>query len=416
MCYAIAAPVKFDVESKEFKPISIILAPFQSNSPQMAHEAYNVVKNNLSNSGLFRVLTFDIPISIGDIPPFTDLNPDIAVSFISTTFKKEGGDIRLSFRLWDIASKKQVVGQSLSGNKSGVHRRLSHKMSDIIYKTLIGEDYYFDSKIIFVDEQGRKKNKRKRLAIMDQDGANFQYLTGKNEYTISPSYSAFGHKVVYTTIGKYNSSLYLISTLTGTKRKLVSHRNRMIFSPALSPDGQKVAFSMEKNGSTDLYLFDIPSRSILRLTNQVGIDTSPSFSPDGRYLAFNSDRGGNQQIYVMDLKNRGSTKRVSFGDGRYATPRWSPKGDHIAFTKMKNGRFSIGVMTPEGSKERILSTSYLDEAPSWSPNGRALVFFRQSRGHSGHSRLYQVDISGHINERLIQTPHDASDPSWSPLL
>jgi TolB protein len=176
--------------------------------------------------------------------------------------------------------------------------------------------------------------------------------------------------------------------------------------------------SLARDGITDLYRMDLRTRSVTRLTNSTSIDTSPSFSPDGTQVVFNSDRGGSQQLYLMDA-NGGGVRRISFGQGRYATPVWSPRGDLIAFTKITGGEFHIGVMRVDGSGERLLASGFLVEAPSWAPNGRVLVYFKQQRtdssGRGGESKLYTIDLTGY-NERELVTPLDASDPAWSPLL
>ena len=173
-----------------------------------------------------------------------------------------------------------------------------------------------------------------------------------------------------------------------------------------------------ERGNSDIRLMDLRTRKSIRLTTHPAIDTSPSGSPDSRFVVFNSDRGGSPQIYVMNIDGT-NVHRISFGRGRYATPVWSPRGDLIAFTKQLSGEFYIGVMRPDGSGERLLTKSFLDEAPTWSPNGRVLMFFRQqpsdSKGRGGRTRLYSVDLTGY-NLREVVTPGDASDPAWSSLL
>jgi len=156
------------------------------------------------------------------------------------------------------------------------------------------------------------------------------------------------------------------------------------------------------------------SRKVRRLTDNGAIDTAPSYSPDGQQIVFESDRSGEQQIYVMARKGS-NARRITFGKGRYGTPVWSPRGDLIAFTKSYRGRFSIGVIKPDGNGERILSQDYLVEGPTWAPNGRVLMFFRQSERNPDSSELVTVDITGH-NERILFTTTAASDPAWSPLI
>jgi TolB protein len=192
----------------------------------------------------------------------------------------------------------------------------------------------------------------------------------------------------------------------------------MTFAPRFSPDGHKVVMSMVQNGNSDIYIMDLRTREVRQLTSHPDIDTAPSFAPDGRHIVFESDRSGTQQLYVMRDDGM-DVKRISFGRGRYKTPVWSPRGDLIAFTHSRGRRYSIGVMRPDGSRERFLTESFLDEGPTWSPNGRVLMFFRQvpfnERGEGGSYSIWTIDLTGR-NERRIETESDASDPAWSPLI
>jgi TolB protein len=171
---------------------------------------------------------------------------------------------------------------------------------------------------------------------------------------------------------------------------------------------------MQSEGSSSIFELDLRTRQTRRVTQTDAIDTGPSYSPDGKQIVFESDREGTQQLYLMNSDGSG-VRRLSFGDGRYSTPVWSPRGDNIAFTKQLSGRFLIGVMRPDGSGERVLTEGYHNEGPTWSPNGRVVMFFREGQGATGGARIFSVDITGY-NERVIPTPSFASDPAWSPLL
>src|SRR6185437_14790099 len=185
----------------------------------------------------------------------------------------------------------------------------------------------------------------------------------------------------------------------------------MVFAPRFSPDGTKVAFSMEQRGNSDIYVMDLRSRQRTRLTYDPSIDTSPSFSPDGKQIVFNSDRGGSPQLWVMNADGTGAHQISS--SGRYTTPVWSPRGDFIAFTKQTGGEFHIGVMKPDGTDERLLTSSYLDEGPTWAPNGRVIMFSRE--GAAGGAKLWTVDVTGRVLQP-VPYPGAGSDPAWSPLL
>jgi len=324
------------------------------------------------------------------------------------------GRLRVEFRLWDVFAEQQMVGLAYFTVPDN-WRRVAHIIADAIYKRVTGEDGYFDTRIVYIAENGPKKRRIKRLAIMDQDGANHRFLTDGSDLVLTPRFSPTLQEITYLSYHGNTPRVYIFNIDTG-RQELLGNFPGMTFAPRFSPDGQKVIMSMSENGNTNIHVMDLRTRRASQLTRSAAIDTSPSYAPDGQQIVFNSDRGGSQQLYVMNADGS-SVKRISFGKGRYATPVWSPRGDLIAFTKFTGGRFFIGVMRPDGSGERLLAEDYLVEGPTWSPNGRVLIFFRQSKQGENVSdpRLYSVDLTG-FNEREILTPVGASDPAWSPLI
>jgi TolB protein len=322
----------------------------------------------------------------------------------------EGGRLTVNFRLWDVYSEQQLLGLQFTSTPDN-WRRVAHKISDAVYERLTGEKGYFDTRVVFVSESGDRLNRRKQLAIMDQDGANPSYLTDGSYIVMTPRFSSTSQEITYMALRPEGSSIYLFNLESG-RRETLGNFPGMVFAPRFSPDGARVAFSVERAGNTDIYVMDLRSRSSNRLTSDPSIETSPSFSPDGARIVYNSDRGGSAQLYVMDASG-GGARRISFGSGRYTTPVWSPTGEYIAFTKQEGGQFHIGIMKPDGSEERILTSSYLDEGPTWAPNGRVLMFSRETPG--GAPRLWTVDVTGRI-ERAAPYPGSGSDPAWSPLL
>ena len=323
------------------------------------------------------------------------------------------GQIAVKFRLFDVFAENQM-GEGLQfAGKRDDWRRMAHKVSDAVYSRLTGESGYFDSRVVFVAERGPKGQRQKRLAIMDYDGENYQNLTGENAIVLSPRFSPDGKQVLYTSYETGLPRVYLLDLET-LRRRALSDLPGMSFAPRWSPDGRTMLVSLSNGGNTDIYRVDVASGAQNRLTSSPAIETAPSFSPDGSRIVFESDRAGSQQLYVMSADG-GEAKRISFGAGRYGTPVWSPRGDLVAFTKINKGRFHIGVMRLDGSEERLLTASFLDEGPTWAPNGRVLMFFRESRGTNGAPQLYSVDISGR-NLKRIDTPNFGSDPSWSDLL
>ncbi|MDE3029894.1 MAG: Tol-Pal system protein TolB, partial [Paracoccaceae bacterium] len=277
-----------------------------------------------------------------------------------------------------------------------------------------GEGGYFDSRVVYVAESGPKTARQMRLAIMDYDGANTQYLTGNQSIVLAPRFSPDGKRVIYVSYQAGSPHNFVMDLATMQTRQLDDQSGTMTFAPRFSPDGGSAIYSLEKGGNSDLYTMNLSTGAVSQLTNSPSIDTAPSYSPDGSKIVFESDRSGEQQIYVMPAGG-GAATRISFGAGKYATPVWSPRGDMVAFTKQADGRFYIGVMKTDGSDERLLTASYLDEGPTWAPNGRVLMFTRQAAGADSAPQIYSVDISGR-NLKKVPTQGSSSDPSWGPLL
>jgi TolB protein len=414
-------PLSITVAGGNFRPIAIAIPRFlgEGDAARIGADVAGVVTANLTNSGLFRVVPPEAHIeriaAFDQAPAFESWRAVNAEALaVGRAAREADGRLRVEFRLWDVAAGEQIEGMQYFVDPAA-WRRVAHKVSDAIYARLTGEGPYFDSRIVFVDETGPKGRRIKRLALMDQDGANLRYLTDGKDLTLTPRFSPTDQDILYISYETGEPQVFLLNLDTG-QREVLGRFPGMTFSPRFSPDGRRVAMSLVQAGGTDIYLMELSNRQLRRLTQSPGIDTAPSFSPDGTRIVFESDRGGGQQLYVMSASGGEATaQRISFGQGRYATPVWSPRGDLIAFTRQGGGQFSIGVMKEDGSGEKILFSSYHAEGPTWSPNGRVLAFFQEGAGAGGGSALWSVDVTG-MNLRRLATPHGASDPAWSPLL
>ena len=401
--------------SGEFQPIPIAVTAFAGDAAASA-QLTGIITNNFKRSVFLAPIdpkTFVEQIANPDQPPRMESWRAINAQFIVTgrAGRSPDGRLQAEFRLWDVASGAQVAGQQYVTDSNN-SRRIAHIVSDAIFSRITGEQGFFDTRVVFVDETGSKENRRKRLAIMDQDGANVRYLTRGDDLVVTPRFSPSSQDVTYMSFGVSDPKVLLLNIETG-QREVVGNFPGMTFSPRFSPDGQKIIMSLAQGATSNLYSMDLRSRTTTRLSDSSAIDTSPCYSPDGTQIVFESDRGGSQQIYVMSASG-GSPHRISFGEGRYSTPVWSPKGDFIAFTKQKSGNFAIGVMRQDGSGERILTEGYHNEGPTWAPNGLYLMFFRDPGGQSG-AKIFMVDVFGR-GEFPVPTPSFGSDPAWSPLL
>jgi TolB protein len=410
------ALVEIDVNRGNIEPLPIAITDFVSEGG-IGTEISDIVTADLQRSGLFAPIdkgAFIEKIANPDqAPRFEDWKVINAQALVVGRVSQEGdGRLRAEFRLWDTFGGEQMIGEQFFANPQN-SRRIAHQIADAIYERLTGEKGYFDTRVVYIDESGPKNQRKKRLAIMDQDGANIRYLSDGRAIVLTPRFSPTRQEITYMSYESGEPQVYLLQIETG-QRELVGNFPGMTFAPRFSPDGQKVIMSLlREDGNSNIFAMDLRSRNTTRLTNSNSIDTSPSYSPDGSQVVFTSDRGGQPQIYVMGADGSGQT-RISFGGGSYSTPVWSPRGDLIAFTKQVGGEFQIGVMKTDGSGERILSSGFQQEGPTWAPNGRVLMFFNEAAG-SGGPRLKTIDLTGR-NEQSIPSKNFASDPAWSPLL
>lgn len=423
---AVAAPaqaeLRIDITKGVVEPMPIAVTTFQGTHEEevkVGQGIASVVSADLERSGLFRPVDpkafIQAQPGMDTLPRFGDWRVINAQALVQGRVQRtDDGRLRVEFRLWDVYAEQQMVGLAYYTVPNN-WRRVAHIVADAIYKRITGESGYFDTRVVYIAESGPHTKRVKRLAIMDQDGENHRFLTDGSSLVLTPRFSPTLQEITYMSYHGNLPRVYIFNIDTG-RQEVLGDFPGMTFAPRFSPDGKSVIMSMAQDGNSEIYSMDLRTRHVSRLTNNPAIDTSPSYAPDGRKIVFNSDRGGTQQLYTMDSDGE-NVQRISFGEGRYGTPVWSPRGDLISFTKMSKGRFFIGVMRPDGSGERLLVEDYLVEGPTWSPNGRVLMYFRQqpfNGGKGGVTRLYSVDLTGY-NEREMVTPMDASDPAWSPL-
>ena len=405
------SPLHVDQKSEKIKSLETI---------KLGEEISKIVERNFRSTGLFNPLKKESFVQKPDIahlkPRFEDWRLIKAQALVTGKLLIKDKKLKVEFRLWDLTAAKEMIALSFTTTPNN-WRRVAHIISDKIYERLTGESGYFDTRIAYVSETGPKNQRIKKLALMDQDGFNTKYLTLGNELVLTPRFNPTNQLVTYLSYFKNMPRVYLLDIETGIQ-EVVGNFPGMTFAPRFSPDGKKIIMSFAKDGNSDIYSMDLETRVVEQITKHPSINTSPSYSPDGKYITFNSDRSGLQQIYVMRSDGT-QVKRITHGSGLYGTPVWSPRGDLIAFTKVRKGRFYIGVMRADGTGERLLTENFYQEAPSWSPNGRVLVFYREtksdSKGKGFSAKLWSIDITGY-NERRLKTKTDASDPSWSSLL
>ncbi len=417
LSHSAPAQLRLDVTQGNVQPIPIAVPDFVGGTPgdtEAGRGVTQVIASNLRRSGLFAPIDpaayIEKITSFDTLPRFPDWKAINAQGLITGRVTRQGdGRLKLEFRLWDATSGQQLTGQQYF-TASDNWRRIAHIVSDQVYERLTGEKGYFDTRIVFIDETGSKERRVKRLSIMDQDGAGVRYLTRGDDLVLTPRFNPSTQEITYMSYGQADPRVYLLNIETG-QREIVGNFPGMTFAPRFSPTGHQVVMSLQQGSNSNLFVMDLQSKRTTRLTDTAAIDTSPCYAPDGGRICFESDRGGKPQIYVMGAGG-GGAQRISFGEGSYSTPVWSPRGDFIAFTKQGGGQFSIGIMKPDGSGERLLTSGYHNEGPTFAPNGRLLMFFRDL---GPGPNLFTIDVTGR-NEQKVPTPAYASDPAWSPLL
>ena len=417
------ADLRLDITRGKVEPVPIALPAFPGSGgqdSQTGRDLVQVVSADLERSGLFRPLdprAFIQTVAAGETPRFGDWRQINAQALVTGSVQTQpDGRYRVEFRLWDVVAEQQLAGFAYTTTQQN-WRRIAHIIADEIYKRITGEDGYFDTRIVYIAESGTAQQRVKRLAIMDQDGANHQYLTDGRSLVLTPRFSPSAQEIAYLSYASGKPNVFIYNLDSGQQHS-IGNIPGMTFAPRFSPDGSRLVFSRSENGATNIYVMGAHGGGMSRLTEGNAINTSPSYSPDSSKIVFNSDRGGSQQLYVMSAQG-GDARRISFGSGKYGTPVWSPRGDLIAFTKIDAGSFYIGVMRPDGSGERLLTQDFLVEGPTWAPNGRVLMYFREGRmdssGRGSLPQLFTIDLTGY-NQREVTTPGGASDPAWSPLL
>lgn len=374
-----------------------------------------VITSDLQNNGLFK------PVGPGSLPrpTYEQIQAPAWPTWQSRGAEmlvhgyvraNSDGQLTVGCYLYDVALNRQVAKAGWVVPPSD-WRRAAHKCADMVYSRLSGESPFFDSRIAYIAETGPKDRRMKRLAIMDSDGANHRFVTTGQATALTPRFSPDYKEIVYLSYLNGNPRVYVYNVDTNKQRLITESRNPT-FAPRWSPDGRWILYSMATSGNTDIYrISSAGGGTPQRLTDSPGLDVGGSYSPDGSKIVFESDRSGSQQIYVMNADGS-DQRRLSFFGGRAATPEWSPRGDQIAFTHIA-GNLRIAVMNVSGGGMRYLTNSWQDEAPTWSPNGRIIQFFRTAK-NSGKTSIWQVDLTGR-NERQLPTPVDGSDPSWGPI-
>ncbi len=366
-----------------------------------------VVVGDLQRSGLFRMVDTvgKTPHEPGEVS-FSDWQALGADALAIGSVGHADGKITVKFRLYDVLKKTPLAGEVVSAKESQL-RAIGHRISDLIYEKLTGDQGVFSTRIVYVNRNGE----RFKLIIADSDGYNEQTVLDQNEPIMSPSWSADGKQIAYVSFETGHAAVFVQSVFSN-QRKLIADFRGSNSAPAWSPDGKQLAIVLTRDGSSQIYLIRPDGSDIRRITFSGAIDTEPNFSPDGQYLLFTSDRGGSAQIYRLPLAG-GLEQRQTFGEGSNYSPRYNPDGKSFVFTHRANGQFYISTQDFQTGQMQILSDGGWEKKPSYAPNGKLILFASESHGRG---ILASVSSDGRVKQRMYTQSGDAREPVWGPHL
>jgi TolB protein len=386
----------------------IAIAPFraEAGTPQALTP---IIAADLARSGVFKL------VDAGGVnpPPYEpqELNygtwrgrgADAVV--IGSVAPMPDGRYEVRFRLMDVAKQTQLAGFAYTASAAQL-RHTAHKIADVIYETLTGDKGVFATRIIYVVKQGT----RFELQVADADGSGAQTVLASNEPIISPSWSPDGNQVAYVSFEQKKPVVYVQSLTTGQRRPVANFWGSNS-APAWSPDGKRLAVVLTKDGGSQIYLLNVDGSGVFRLTQSSAIDTEPNFSPDGKLLIFTSDRGGSPQIYGISSTG-GEARRITFEGTYNVSPRFSPDGKSFTFIQRNGARFNVAIQDLATRQVQVLTDGGVDESPSFSPNGRMILYATSARGRG---ILSAVSSDGRVKQRLTADVGDVREPAWGPL-
>jgi TolB protein len=418
---AIAAPtvhaaLQIEITSGVRDPIPIAIVPFAPAPPgDGGLDVASVVQHDLEGSGRFRALSRErmpaTPTRVEAVtaPDWKGVGSDyVVVGRVSTL---DGGTLAVDFDLVNTLTGARLASQRFTGPAAAL-RNAAHRVSDAIYQKILGVRGAFATRIAYVSIDGTPPAQRYQLLVADADGENAHLILDSRFPIMSPAWSPDGQWLAYVSFESKLSGVYVQLVRTG-ERRLVSARAGINGAPAWSPDGKKLALTLGgSNGNPDIYVLDLATQGLTRITDDPAIDTEPEWSPDGRSLYFTSDRAGSPQIYQISSSGGGRPKRITFEGNYNARPRVSADGTQLAMVTLESGGYRIAVLDLASGAVRVLSHGRLDESPSFAPNGATLIY---SQREAGRGSLATISVDGLTGLRLKAQQGAVCDPAWGPF-
>ncbi len=416
------ARLYIDINAPSIPKFNIAIPDFKNQGRhndrgELSKKLSKIISNDLDLSGYFRpmdkmaFLEGENEFRTLEEIRFKDWSVIGAALVLKGGYTLKGNRLTVEIRLFDVFRGRRILRKKVKGD-IGRHRNLIHILADHVVRILTGHESIFLTKLAFVGTGSGHKE----IYTSDYDGHNVRRITKDKSIALLPRWSPDGTKIVFNSYKDGSPKLYMKSPKSKTIRQ-ISGRSGLNIGASWTPSGKELALTLSNNGNPDLFLINLNGKIQRRLTSHWGIDVSPAFSPDGTKIAFVSRRSGSPQIYVMDLI-RGTIKRLTYADrhksfiSKYNTsPSWSSK-NRIAFVSMDDGYFNIWSINPEGKAlRRMTKKQHNNEEPTWSPDGRYIVF---SSNRKGSYNLYIMNANGRSQKRITFLKGDQTAPSWAP--
>lgn len=328
---------------------------------------------------------------------------------VGRVLEKSPGIYNIEFQLLDVLKQKQLLGRSMQAKKRNLRSR-AHQISDFIYQQITGTRGAFNTRIAFVRAQNENAARKYVLQVSDSDGFNAQNVLESDEPIMSPSWSPDGKSLAYVSFESRRPEIF-IQHLATARRSKIAGFSGLNSAPSWSPDGKFLALVLSKDGSPDIYTLNTATKRLKRLTKHRSIDTEPVWTRDGRGIIFTSDRSGSPQLYQINVAG-GKPKRLTF-EGRYnSAASLSPDGKFSVMVHGERGQYKIAQLDRETGNLTVLTDGRLDESPSFSPNGK-MVLYASTRGNNGF--LFAVSIDGRAKHKLSDQAGDIREPVWGPF-
>ncbi len=410
------AQLRIEVTSGVTDPVPIAIVPFSRSAPADGGlDVAQVIQHDLEGSGRFKALqrsqmpatpTQPSAVVLAD---WKNVGEDYIV--VGRVVAVEGGNLAVDFDLLNTLTGQRVVGQRFVGTP-GALRNAAHKVSDVVYEKILGIRGAFATRIAYVSVDGQPPSQKFQLIVADADGENQRLVLESRYPLMSPAWPPDGQWLSYVSFENKKSAVYVQLVRTGERRQ-VSARAGINGAPVWSPDGKKLALTLGGSaGDPDIYVLDLQSQSLTRITNDPAIDTEAAWAPDGKSLYFTSDRAGGPQIYKVGVNPGDRPKRITFTGNYNARPRISADGNTLAMVTLEGGNYRVAVQDLASGTVRVLTKGHLDESPSFAPNGATLIY---SEREGSRAALATVSVDGLTGLRLKSEQGEVREPAWGPF-